>query len=124
MTGPPRRPSRRLVGAMALALAGCARLFVSPPPTFIFRLTPVSNFPPDLPHVHALLQVEAPTAPTALDRRRIALTRSAISLDYFADAEWADALSALVKREMEGVHELKVPLVADIGVGDNWRDAK
>jgi DNA polymerase-1 len=36
----------------------------------------------------------------------------------------ADALSALVKREMEGVHELKVPLVADIGVGDNWRDAK
>ena len=34
------------------------------------------------------------------------------------------ALSALVKREMEGVRELKVPLVADIGVGDNWRDAK
>jgi DNA polymerase-1 len=34
------------------------------------------------------------------------------------------ALSALVKREMEGVRELKVPLVADIGAGDNWRDAK
>ena len=97
MTGPPRRPSRRLVGAMALALAGCARLFVSPPPTFIFRLTPVSNFPPDLPHVQALLLVEAPTAPTALDRRRIALSTSAISLDYFADGEWADALSALAE---------------------------
>ena len=33
-------------------------------------------------------------------------------------------LSALVKREMEGVRELNVPLVVDIGVGDNWRDAK
>ena len=33
-------------------------------------------------------------------------------------------LSALVKREMEGVRELNVPLVVDIGTGDNWRDAK
>jgi DNA polymerase-1 len=32
--------------------------------------------------------------------------------------------SALVKREMEGVCDLKVPLVVDVGVGDNWRDAK
>ncbi len=35
-----------------------------------------------------------------------------------------DTLSALVRREMEGVRELAVPLVVDIGVGDNWRDAK
>jgi DNA polymerase-1 len=35
-----------------------------------------------------------------------------------------DALSAAVKGEMEGVYELNVPLVADTGVGDNWRDAK
>jgi DNA polymerase-1 len=32
--------------------------------------------------------------------------------------------SALVKREMEGVMELAVPLVVDVGLGDNWRDAK
>jgi DNA polymerase-1 len=30
----------------------------------------------------------------------------------------------MVKREMESVCRLEVPLVADIGVGDNWRDAK
>lgn len=30
----------------------------------------------------------------------------------------------LVKSGMEGVHALDVPLVADIGVGENWRDAK
>jgi len=34
------------------------------------------------------------------------------------------AVSALVKREMEGACELKVPLLVDVGVGDNWRDAK
>ena len=36
----------------------------------------------------------------------------------------ADSLSKLVKREMEGARELKVPLLVDVGVGDNWRDAK
>ena len=38
--------------------------------------------------------------------------------------EEVEPVSRLVKREMEGVCELKVPLVVDIGVGDNWRDAK
>jgi DNA polymerase-1 len=35
-----------------------------------------------------------------------------------------EMLTALVRREMEGVRQLAVPLVADIGIGDNWRDAK
>src|SRR3954451_14721631 len=35
-----------------------------------------------------------------------------------------DALKELVKREMEGVYELAVPLIADVGSGPNWRDAK
>jgi DNA polymerase-1 len=35
-----------------------------------------------------------------------------------------ERLSALVKREMEGVYQLDVPLVVDIGIGPNWRDAK
>ena len=34
------------------------------------------------------------------------------------------ALAALVKREMEGAAALAVPLVVDIGTGDNWLDAK
>jgi DNA polymerase-1 len=29
-----------------------------------------------------------------------------------------------VRRELEHVIELKVPLVADVGVGANWRDLK
>jgi DNA polymerase-1 len=32
------------------------------------------------------------------------------------------ALAKLVKEEMEGVYQLEVPLVVEIGVGPNWRD--
>jgi len=38
--------------------------------------------------------------------------------------EEVEGLRELVKRQMEGACELKVPLLVDIGVGDNWRDAK
>jgi DNA polymerase-1 len=38
--------------------------------------------------------------------------------------EEVESLSELVKRQMEGACELKVPLLVDIGVGDNWRDAR
>jgi DNA polymerase-1 len=30
----------------------------------------------------------------------------------------------MVKGEMEHVIELNVPIVADVGVGENWRDLK
>ena len=35
-----------------------------------------------------------------------------------------EILRELVKREMEQVYALRVPLVVDIGVGPNWRDMK
>ena len=38
--------------------------------------------------------------------------------------EEVEAVSKLVQREMEGAYDLKVPLLVDVGVGDNWRDAK
>ncbi|MBS1814960.1 MAG: DNA polymerase I [Acidobacteria bacterium] len=36
----------------------------------------------------------------------------------------AEAVSALVKKEMESVVELSIPIVAEVGRGYNWRDAK
>jgi DNA polymerase I len=45
-------------------------------------------------------------------------------LVFEAPPEETQKLSAMVKREMEHVYPLAVPLVADIGVGGNWRDAK
>ena len=41
-----------------------------------------------------------------------------------APPEEAEEVSALVKSAMEGVKRLEVPLLVDIGVGENWRDAK
>jgi DNA polymerase-1 len=40
-----------------------------------------------------------------------------------AEGQAADA-GGLVKREMEGVAELRVPLLVTVGAGKNWIDAK
>lgn len=45
-------------------------------------------------------------------------------LVFEAPPEERNRLRELVKTEMEDVYELSVPLVVDIGVGPNWRDAK
>jgi DNA polymerase-1 len=36
----------------------------------------------------------------------------------------AERVSKMVKREMETVRKLDVPLIVDVGIGENWRDAK
>ncbi len=38
--------------------------------------------------------------------------------------EEAEEMQSLVKHEMENVAEFSVPIVADVGLGDNWRDIK
>jgi DNA polymerase-1 len=38
--------------------------------------------------------------------------------------EEASELEQLVKHEMEHVAEFSVPIVAEVGVGKNWRDIK
>ncbi len=45
-------------------------------------------------------------------------------LVFEAPPEEVEEIGRLVKREMEAAHPLEVPLIADVGVGDNWRDAK
>jgi DNA polymerase-1 len=45
-------------------------------------------------------------------------------LVFEAPPEEAAEIAALAKREMEQVYRLEVPLLVDVGVGDNWRDAK
>jgi len=45
-------------------------------------------------------------------------------LVFEAPPEEVEAVRTMVKSEMESVERLDVPLVVDVGVGDNWRDAK
>jgi DNA polymerase I len=35
-----------------------------------------------------------------------------------------DDVSRVVKQQMEGTGQLQVPLLVDVGIGVNWRDAK
>ena len=89
--------SRRLVpSAFALALAGCCGLFGGEP-THLYRLTPKSTYPPNLPHRSVQLLVDVPLAPAGVDNSRIALSRSPVSIDYFADSEWTDRTPLLVQ---------------------------
>ncbi|MBV8842496.1 MAG: DNA polymerase I [Bryobacterales bacterium] len=45
-------------------------------------------------------------------------------LVFEAPPEEVDRVRSLAKQEMEGVQKLHVPLLVDVGAGDNWRDAK
>lgn len=45
-------------------------------------------------------------------------------LVFEVPADEVDALAALVKREMEGAATLAVPLLVEVGVGDNWLASK
>jgi cholesterol transport system auxiliary component len=82
---------------MALALAGCGSLFGGGPPPQLYRVTPVRTFPPDLLHRPVQLLIDVPLAPAGLDTSRIALTRSVVSIEYFADSEWTDRVPLLVQ---------------------------
>jgi DNA polymerase-1 len=85
--------------------------------------------------------VNSPLQGTAADLIKLAMVRIDAALESGGDRsvlllqvhdelvfecppEDVDAVSKLVKHEMESVHDLKVPLVVDVGAGDNWRDAK
>jgi cholesterol transport system auxiliary component len=96
MTGLSGRGAGVLVAALALVSAGCAGLFTDPPKK-LYRITPVSGFPAGLPHVPVQLLVDVPIAPSALDNERIALSRSPLSLDYFADSQWTDRAPIVVQ---------------------------
>ena len=41
-----------------------------------------------------------------------------------AERERAEEIAALVRDRMQSAAELKVPLTVDVGIGENWKDAK
>ena len=98
MTRPTARLSRRFVpSVLILTLAGCSGLLGGGEPAHLYRLTPKSTYPPNLPHRSVQLLINEPFAPAGLDKSRIALSRSPVSIDYFADSEWTDRAPLLVQ---------------------------
>ena len=98
MTAPAARLSRRwLSSTMALAVTGCASLLGLGPAPHLYRVTPKSTYPANLPHPSVQILIDVPLAPAGLDTTRIALSHSAVSIDYFADSEWTDRLPQLVQ---------------------------
>ena len=45
-------------------------------------------------------------------------------LDFEVPLDEVDALTQLVRETMEGVAELRVPLLADVSLGSDWASAK
>ena len=83
--------------------------------------------------------VNTPLQGTAADMIKLAMIRIAEKLRgretrmllqvhdelvFEAPPAEVDEVRAMVKSEMENVRKLDVPMVVDVGVGDNWRDAK
>jgi len=98
----PIRRRRALAGLACLGagLAGCDKLIELPgqgPPPSIYRLTPKSTFPGDLPRVSAQLVVEPPFAPAALNTTRVALMPTPTRIEYYARAAWEDQAPLMVQ---------------------------
>ena len=45
-------------------------------------------------------------------------------LDFEVPVDEVETLSELVRETMEGVADLRVPLLADVSYGSNWAEAK
>jgi cholesterol transport system auxiliary component len=95
---PDRRSLLTIVGAsFALAACGAASNLIGPPEApQIYVLRPVVG---DLsgPKVTWALAVDRPDAADNLDIARIAISRSANTQDYYANASWPDKLPNLVQ---------------------------
>ncbi len=95
----PFRQRRSIVLAAALLplLASCGGLLPKPPDRKLYRLVPALDAVKRGPRVNVTLLIATPSSLAGIDSKRIALTPSAVSLDYFADAEWIDRPSFLLR---------------------------
>jgi cholesterol transport system auxiliary component len=87
-----------LIGAFGavLALGACALPGGGEPPN-LYTLTPKNTFAADLPRVDWQLIVETPIAAAGLNTSRIALQRSPVTLEYYANANWTDVAPMMVQ---------------------------
>jgi cholesterol transport system auxiliary component len=88
---------RLLLSALMLAPSGCGSLLPtggSPPK--LYTLTPATDVAAG-PAIRSQLLVDVPVSAAALDTERIALSRSAITVDYYAEAAWTDRAPLMIQ---------------------------
>jgi cholesterol transport system auxiliary component len=90
-------PRRVFLLALPAGLAACTGPLGGGAPPQLYTLTPVKDFPPNLPKTTAQLLIETPSASGGLDSERIALKKSVTSVDYFAGAAWTDRAPIVVQ---------------------------
>src|SRR4051812_29752381 len=83
--------------APLLAACGGIQLLPTPMQPQLYLLRPDIAAPMGMP-VRWRLSVGTPDASASLDTERIALSRSATTMDYFANAAWTDRVPAMVQR--------------------------
>ena len=101
-----------LLGAGSLLLAACGIIPEVNTPLNLYSLSPKVapiNNPPTLDWQ---LVVAEPKAGADLATNRIALTRAANRIEYFAEGIWADAAPALVQAKLIEAFEAVVPKLA------------
>ena len=112
--------------------------------TFFGRVRPIPDIQSRNPNMRGFAErtaVNTPLQGTAADLIKLAMIKldaeirarklkSVMTLQVHDELlfdvvpEEREEMEELVKREMENVAEFSVPIVADVGVGDNWRDIK
>jgi cholesterol transport system auxiliary component len=97
MSRPVLRLSASLAIGAAIVLAGCGGILSEPPQRKLYQLKAPVSFTAPQRHSSAQLLLALPNAPAGLDTDRIALSRSPMSLDYLADAQWTDRAPLLVQ---------------------------
>ncbi|MBL8240493.1 MAG: DNA polymerase I [Bryobacterales bacterium] len=83
--------------------------------------TPLQGTAADLIKV-AMIQIHSELRAAEMESKMILQVHD--ELVFEAPPAEVETLRAMVKRVMEGVRELAVPLVVEVGEGANWRDAK
>jgi len=83
--------------------------------------TPLQGTAADLIKV-AMIQIHDELRTAGMEAKMILQVHD--ELVFESPAGEVERLRAMVKRVMEGVKQLAVPLVVEVGEGDNWRDAK
>ena len=94
-----RREAVMKTAALALlaALPACGVLPKVNQPVDLYTLTPKTTFPESLPKVTWQMVVETPVSASSLDTARIALQRTPLTFEYYANAAWTDNAPAMVQ---------------------------